>query len=129
MSLNIFPSDSRGFTNLYCNWYLHPDWRCVLWLSRPHGTSNFDSQSLIYSDLNYTSLHCPPNSVIELYIDSNTCQNSYLAFQQQLQITFIGGVNKCSLVSWIINGWWHWFESVVYGRLFWFWLNQCSTAQ
>ena len=27
----------------------------VLWLSGPHGTSNFDCQSLIYSDLNYTN--------------------------------------------------------------------------
>ena len=24
MSINILPSDSRGFTNLYCNWYLPP---------------------------------------------------------------------------------------------------------
>ena len=28
----------------------------VLWLSRPHRTSNFDRQSLIYSDLNYTNV-------------------------------------------------------------------------
>ena len=27
----------------------------VFWLSGPHGTSNFDHQSLIHSDLNYTN--------------------------------------------------------------------------
>ena len=27
----------------------------VFWLSGPHGTSNFDNQSLIHSDLNYTN--------------------------------------------------------------------------
>jgi hypothetical protein len=27
----------------------------VFWLSGGHGTSNFDRQSLIYSDLNYTN--------------------------------------------------------------------------
>jgi hypothetical protein len=27
----------------------------VFWLSGPHGTSNFDHQSLIHSDLNYTT--------------------------------------------------------------------------
>ena len=32
-------------------------------------------------------------------------------------------------VSWVINGWWHWFGSVIYGRLFWFSLNQHSAAQ
>ena len=28
----------------------------VFWLSGPHGTSNFDHQTLIHSDLNYTNL-------------------------------------------------------------------------
>ena len=28
----------------------------VFWLSEPHGTSNFDHQSLIHSDLNYTTV-------------------------------------------------------------------------
>ena len=28
----------------------------VSWLSGPHGTSNFDHQSLIHSDLNYTNI-------------------------------------------------------------------------
>ena len=30
----------------------------VSWLSGPHGTSNFDHQSLIHSYLNYTNHHC-----------------------------------------------------------------------
>ena len=29
----------------------------VFWLSGPHGISNFDHQSLIHSDLNYTALY------------------------------------------------------------------------
>ena len=29
----------------------------------------------------------------------------------------------------MINKWWHWFWSVVYGLLFWLLLNQCSKAQ
>ena len=32
-------------------------------------------------------------------------------------------------LSWVINGWWNRLGSVVYGRLFWFLLNQRSTAQ
>ena len=32
-------------------------------------------------------------------------------------------------LSWVINGWWHQFGSVVYDRLFWFSLNQRSAAQ
>ena len=30
----------------------------VSWLSGPHGTSYFDHQSLIHSDLNYTNVDC-----------------------------------------------------------------------
>ena len=32
-------------------------------------------------------------------------------------------------VSWVINGWWHRFVSVVFVHLFWFSLNQHSAAQ
>ena len=32
-------------------------------------------------------------------------------------------------ISCIINGWWHWFGSVVYYRLFWFLLNHHRVAQ
>ena len=35
-------------------------------LSGPHGTSNFDHQSLIHSDLNYISVAVP-----DLYFDTN----------------------------------------------------------
>ena len=29
-------------------------------------------------------------------------------------------------INWVIMGWWHWFGSVFYGRLFWFSINQHS---
>ena len=38
-------------------WICKKKLKCfVLWLSGPHGTSNFDHQSLILSDLNYTNM-------------------------------------------------------------------------
>ena len=54
---------SSKWPNYYCTSEAGSAWICkkiiksfVFWLSGPHGTSIFDHQSLIYSDMNYTNI-------------------------------------------------------------------------
>ena len=44
----------------------------------PHGTSNFDHQSLIYSDLNYTNAESAYVKVLITKLRSNLCCTYYI---------------------------------------------------
>ena len=63
----------------------------------------------------------------ELYIElgfAETFQEAHIKSKTFTQTSLV-----MQSLSWVINEWWHQFGSIVYGRLFWFLLNQRSAAQ
>ena len=81
----------------------------VSWLSGPHGTSNFDHQSLIHSDLNYTIAHAvAEDETVAADQDADLNQNDLEtddADSDEHPIK-IGEVNLCEIaekIDWALN--------------------------